>query len=81
MTGFDPEQKARAFLNLLRDHESGFGEQLQREFRSLTKEQATQTVTELKNKSDQVKAEYDAGGTVIGVTLPIDVGFSMYLVK
>jgi len=81
MTDFDPEQKARKFLNLLHDRESGFGEQLQREFRSLTPEQATQTVTELKSQSDQVKAEYDSGGTVVGVTLPIDVGFSMYLVK
>jgi hypothetical protein len=81
MPDFNPEHQARMLLNLLRGKDSGIGESLCHEFRKLTPDQVAQTVSELKSRSDLVKVEYDAGEQVVGVTLSIDTGYSLYLVS
>jgi hypothetical protein len=80
MAIFDPEQKARELLMLLRNGQSGIGDELQTQFRTMTQDQVAQTLAALKSKSIDFKPEYDSTDRVVGMTIPIADNLSMYLV-
>jgi hypothetical protein len=80
MPVFDPEQKARELLMLLRNGQSGIGDELRTHFGKLTPEQVAETLVALKNKSIDVRPEFDADDRVVGMTIPIADHLSLYLV-
>ncbi len=80
MTIFVPEQKALKFLKLLRNGQSGIGEQICTEICTLTTEQLMETVDELKVQGIHLKPEFDVNRRVVGMTIPIADNLSMYVV-
>ncbi|HEY9716448.1 MAG TPA: hypothetical protein V6C69_03185 [Trichormus sp.] len=77
---FDPEKKAHELLMLLRNGQSGIGDDLRQQFKTLNQDQVAQTLAALKNRSIDFKPEFDANDHVVGMTIPIAGNLSIYLV-